>query len=189
MCKTINQSFWVTIYCSVGIFPIAPITTRLLQFPSRWQVFTMSDLFFITSSNSPTAMTYGRQTSRGLFWIVIDNWELGDKLLLQAEVEPNQVTSYNSGSKTPIPITDLDIESITCICSLSALHCLLLILFFQILHYAQSKPSVLMNYKGHSENAYTIIFTHMEKKWISRFLIELYSTTTQTATDSRNVGT
>lgn len=72
----------------MGISPIAPITTRQLQFPSRWQVFTMSDLFFTTCSNSPTAMTYGTERSQGLFWI-IDNWELGDKVLLQAEVEPN----------------------------------------------------------------------------------------------------
>lgn len=72
----------------MGIFPIAPITTKQLQFPSRWQVFTVSDLFFTTCSHSPTAMTYGRERSQGWVWI-IDNWELGDKVLLQAEVEPN----------------------------------------------------------------------------------------------------
>lgn len=69
----------------------------------------------------------------------------------------------------PVPITDLDIESTTRICSLSALCCLLLILFFQILHYAQSKLSVPMNYRGHSENAYTIIFTHGKKVNIEVF--------------------
>lgn len=142
-CKIINHLFWVTIYGSVGIFPIAPITTRLLQFPSRWQVFTVPDLFFITPSNSPAAMTSGTWRSRGLFWIVIDNWELGDKLPLQAGVGPNDVTSYSSGSKTPTLITNLDMDSSAR--SIVLQHCTVFsYYFFQMLNDAQSKPSVLM---------------------------------------------
>jgi len=104
----------------------------------------VNDLFFITPSNSPAAMTYGTQRSRGLFWIVIDNWELGDKLPLWAEVGPNHVISDSSGSQTPTPITNLDMESSASIAVFW--HCIVFLknIFFRILNYAQSKPSVLM---------------------------------------------